>query len=179
MNENEIIKAETSFYYVNFVVYFSVAVRPRARVITHKHESHQFDQLQENSWSINLALIRLLHDMQLMPVLSHMPCRVTDQYDKWKIIDGVLGIGRKWLEMDNNETKADKCSKTLKFVQNLNETCSKTSDIKLYFMSAISIGKFRIVSNNLSDQSPSILLLRFTGSYYEIHFCFMHGFSIA
>lgn len=47
MNENEIIKAETSFYYVNFVVYFAVAVRPRARVITHKHESHQFDQLQE------------------------------------------------------------------------------------------------------------------------------------
>jgi hypothetical protein len=47
-NENEIIKAETPFYYVNLLLFIlAVAVRPRARVITHKHESHQFDQLRE------------------------------------------------------------------------------------------------------------------------------------
>lgn len=42
MNENEIIKAEIPFYYVDF----DSSVRPSARVKTHEHESHQTGQLQ-------------------------------------------------------------------------------------------------------------------------------------
>lgn len=37
MNENEIIKAEIPFYYVDF---YSL-LRPSTRVATHEHESHQ------------------------------------------------------------------------------------------------------------------------------------------